>query len=62
VKWSRAATGGGNELAHLTWDAREPDLDDLMALIKRQRMGFTLISESPNLETDALRMKKALGL
>lgn len=62
VKWSRAHDGGGNELAHLPWDAREPDLDGLMALIKKQKMGFTLISESPNLETDALRMKRALGL
>lgn len=62
VRWSRAPSGGGNELAHLPWDAREPDLDKLMALIREQKTGFTLVSESPNLETDALRMKKALGL
>ncbi len=62
VKWSPAQDGGGNELAHLPWDALEPDLDRLMALIRKQKMDFTLISESPNLEEDALRMGKALGL
>lgn len=62
VQWSKVSEDMGNERAHLTWDAREPDLDGLMALIKNQKMGFTLISESPNLEEDALRMKKALGL
>ena len=52
--------GGGYEKRHLPWDARSPDLSRVAELVKKEKIGFTLISESPELEKDALRMKKEI--
>ncbi len=50
----------GNEKNHLTIDSRQPDFSLLAAELKRRKINATIISESPNLETDALIFKKLL--
>lgn len=51
---------GGHEKRHLTWEAKSPNLLKVAELVKKENIGFTLISESPELERDALKMKKAI--
>jgi deoxyribonuclease-4 len=51
---------GGYEKRHLPWEAKSPDLSKVAAIVKKEKIGFTLISESPELERDALKMKKAI--
>lgn len=51
-------TGLGNERRHLTLDFKKPDYEPLVKEILKRKIDITLISESPNLEVDALKMKR----
>lgn len=46
------------ERRHLTLDAGKPDYYPLVKEILKRKIDITLISESPNLEVDALKMKE----
>ncbi|MFA6329277.1 MAG: TIM barrel protein [Candidatus Micrarchaeia archaeon] len=46
------------ELRHLTIDAKSPDFSLLAQSLVGNKCSGTIISESPNIETDALTMKK----
>ncbi|MEM5793293.1 MAG: TIM barrel protein [Candidatus Aenigmatarchaeota archaeon] len=48
------------ERNHLTLDAKKPDYSELVREIKHRKMDITLISESPNLEEDALYLKNMI--
>lgn len=52
----------GNERRHETISSREPDFRLLAEEIIERRIDATIISESPNLEADALAMKRMLGI
>ena len=47
------------ELNHLTIDAKSPDYSLLWPVLVENKCGGTIISESPNIETDGLAAKKA---
>jgi deoxyribonuclease-4 len=52
-------TGKGNERRHLNIkDGAKPDYEPLVKEILKRKIDITLISESPNLEGDALHLKK----
>jgi len=51
-------TEKSGEKNHLTIDSRSPDYSALAKLIKSKRICPTLISESPNIEGDAITFKK----
>ena len=52
------ATGKGNEKRHLNIsDGAKPDYEPLVKEILKRKVDVTLISESPNLEGDALLLK-----
>jgi len=54
-----AATGKGNERRHLNLtEGAKPDYKPLVEEILKRKIDITLISESPNLEGDALFMKE----
>lgn len=56
---SIGVTGKGNERRHLNIkDGAKPDYEPLVKEILKRKIDITLISESPNLEGDALYMKK----
>ena len=48
------------ERNHLTLDFKQPDYRDLVKEIKSRKIDITLISESPNLEEDAMKLKKMI--
>lgn len=48
------------ERNHLTLDTRQPRYDGLVKEIISRKLDITLISESPNLEVDALKIKRML--
>ncbi len=52
--------GLGGEKNHLTLDTGQPKYDGLVREIKKRNLDITLISESPNLEGDALKLKKMI--
>jgi deoxyribonuclease-4 len=52
----------GNEKYHLTIDSKEPDYTLLAKEITERKQDITLISESPNIEFDALKFKNYLIL
>ncbi|ODS39481.1 MAG: hypothetical protein A7316_05380 [Candidatus Altiarchaeales archaeon WOR_SM1_86-2] len=47
----------GGERRHLTLDANEPDFRELAEEILKRKQDITIISESPVLERDSLKMK-----
>jgi len=49
--------GPKGERNHLTLDSNQPKYDGLVKEIKSRGLDITLISESPNLEEDALKLK-----
>ena len=53
------AFGARGELHHLTIDQNEPPFQPLAELLAEQGYSGTIISESPNIETDALKMQRA---
>ena len=50
----------GNEKHHLTIDSKEPDYSLLAREIVERKQNITLISESPNIEVDALKFKEMI--
>lgn len=50
----------GNEKHHLTFDAMDPDYSLLAEVLRENGFDLTIISESPNIEVDALRFKAML--
>lgn len=55
--------GPKGEKNHLTMEeSKEPDFEMLAPILKNKRYDITIISESPILERDALRMKGIMGL
>ncbi|RLF89111.1 endonuclease IV [Thermococci archaeon] len=50
----------GNERRHLTLEAKEPDFSPLAEELSSRDGDFVLISESPILEEDALKMKEEI--
>ena len=51
----------GNEKHHITIDNKEPDFSLLARELLERDTNATIISESPNIETDALKLKKMLS-
>lgn len=49
------------ELNHLNIDSNEPDYRHFAQILKERRIDATVISESPNIESDALKLKKMLS-
>lgn len=49
------------ELQHLNIDSKEPDYKHFAEILKEREMDATVISESPNIEIDALKLKKMLS-
>jgi len=49
------------ERSHLTISSGQPEYEGLVKEIKKRKLDITLISESPNLETDALKLKEMLN-
>lgn len=49
------------ELQHLNIDSNEPDYSHFASILKEKKIEATVISESPNIETDALKLKKMLS-
>ncbi|RLJ07405.1 MAG: endonuclease IV [Candidatus Aenigmatarchaeota archaeon] len=58
VEYSPAGVGRGNERYHLTLDKLKPDFRPLVKEILKRKLDITLISESPILEKDALKLKQ----
>ena len=58
VEFSQVAIGKGNERYHLELKTKKPDFKPLAKEILRRKLDITIISESPVLEQDSLRMKK----
>lgn len=52
----------GNERHHLTIDHKEPDYSLLAKELVERKTNATIISESPNIEIDALEFKRMLGV
>ena len=51
------------ELRHLTFEeTKEPDFAKLAPVLKKRDYDISIVCESPDLEVDALKMKKMLGL
>ncbi|MEM5798890.1 MAG: TIM barrel protein, partial [Candidatus Aenigmatarchaeota archaeon] len=57
VFYSPAGIGKGNERYHLTLDKLKPDFSLLVKEVLSRRLDVTLISESPILEKDAIKLK-----
>ena len=53
--------GMKGEKNHLTIDSNQPKYDGLVKEIQTRKLDITLISESPNLEEDALKLKRMIG-
>jgi len=53
--------GMKGERNHLTLDSNQPKYDGLVKEINSRKLDITLISESPNLEEDALKLKEMIG-
>ncbi len=49
------------ERNHLTISSGQPEYEGVVEEIKKRKLDITLISESPNLETDALKLKEMLN-
>ena len=49
------------ELEHLEIDSNEPDYRHFAEILKEGRIDATVISESPNIEADALKLKRMLS-
>jgi deoxyribonuclease-4 len=59
VKWRPAkATGKGNEWYHMEIKNNQPPFEPLAKEILKRKLDITIISESPVLEQDSLRMKE----
>lgn len=58
AEFTPAGPGKGNEKRHLTLDARAPDFGPLVKEILKEKVDITIISESPILEEDALKVKQ----
>jgi len=58
IKWSPAGQGGGNERYHVEISSNQPPFEPLAKEILKRKIDTTIISESPILEQDSLRMKK----
>jgi deoxyribonuclease-4 len=58
VHHSLVGPGRGNERYHLTLDEKKPDYLPLVEEVMKRKLDITLISESPVLEQDALRLKR----
>jgi len=52
--------GQKGELNHLPIDSNEPDYSKLVPVLKKKKYDITLISESPIIEQDALKLKGML--
>ncbi|MFH1721690.1 MAG: TIM barrel protein [Candidatus Altiarchaeota archaeon] len=50
----------GGEKKHLTLDTQQPDYTLLAKALKGKKIDITFISESPNLEEDAVKLKEML--
>lgn len=53
--------GPGGEQNHRTIDSKQPDYSLLAQALKDKKLDITFISESPNLEEDALSLKELLS-
>jgi len=62
VHFTKVSFGSGGELSHFPLESLEhgPDFNPLAELIVENDYRFTIISESPLLEDDALMMKRAV--
>lgn len=58
VEFSKVGEGRGNERYHLELSSEKPPFDPLAKEIMKRRVDITVISESPILEKDSLRMKE----
>ena len=58
AEYTPAGPRAGNEKRHLTLDAKKPDFAPLVKEILRRKIDITIISESPILEQDALKVKR----
>ncbi len=57
VQFSLSGIGKGNERYHLELKAKKPDFEPLAREIVKRNLNITIISESPILEQDSLKMK-----
>lgn len=57
VQFSSVGIGRGNERYHLDLRAKKPDFELLAKEIVKRNLNITIISESPVLEQDSLKMK-----
>ncbi len=60
VHYSCINFGQRGELNHLTLDKKQPDFSFLAPVLKKKKYDITIISESPVLEQDSLRMREIL--
>ncbi len=60
VEFSSAGIGRGNERYHLELKAKKPDFEILAKEIIKRDFEITIISESPVLEQDSLKMKEII--
>ncbi len=60
MHFSNVEFKNGREVRHLPLDG-QPPFEPLARILKERKLDSTLICESPLLEEDALRMKRALG-
>lgn len=58
IKYSLVGIGRGNEREHVTLKEAGPDFKDFAKEILKRKISITIISESPILEQDSLKMKK----
>jgi len=58
VEFSPVGEGRGNEKRHRDLSSNQPPFEPLAREILRRKVEITLISESPVLEQDSLRMKE----
>jgi deoxyribonuclease-4 len=54
--------GNRGEKRHLEMEAKSPDFSKLAKVMKKRKYDITIISESPILDKDSLRMKEILGI
>jgi deoxyribonuclease-4 len=60
IKYSLVGIGRGNEREHVTMKEAGPDFKDFAKEILKRKIDITIISESPVLEQDSLKMKRIL--
>ncbi len=60
VQFSLSSIGKGNERYHLELKVKKPDFELLAREIVKRNLNITIISESPVLEQDSLKMKAIL--